>query len=441
MPVGTDGRTFAEVVKETMRLCGLIENEGTYTAGTTTTGTDATNERVPTAQANSLVGQFLFFWEGTGVGDYHEISSYGTIGVHTWAVAGTAPTTTTKWVRTRINPQRVIDAIDEATRKARSEQAIEFQDESLITNNLLDYFGTMEHWDDGAAVAPEGWTAGGAGVAVARQGTTVAQGTYSARVTAGGGAVGTLTRTISTELNDLIKGQTLHLLGMINEAVAADLTVRVAVTKTDGTAATGSPLDITGTLASNIWQEIEDFATRSIAIPDPVASVAVSTRSALSAVTYVDDLWLGGPTLRNYLLPRVAIGIGDTIEMESGYRSRRYTTKLYYGSDWEVRRRGYPDGTSAYREIHFFSHVPLPSARHLRMTLYREPDVVTATSNVETEPAWLAHKAAVRVVEQQKISDDNLNRLTIIRSSLADMERSPQGKPHRSKPIHWFETR
>ena len=435
MSVGVADRALPLVIKETLRLGGFIKNEGTSTAGSTTSLTDAANERTPTAQANSLAGQYLWMFSGTGVSQQAEIISYGSIGVFTWSPTLTSPATDTGWVRCSIRPQRAIDAIDEATRKARRKQAVEFLDESVMTNNLLGYPGTMEHWEDGNSVAPEGYTAGGAGVAVARESTIVAQGGYSVKVTAGGGAVGTLTRTLPTELNIVMKGQRLTLLGMMAENVAGDITARVAITNSAGTATNS---DWVATLEGNRWQEIADITPTSTPIvTDPNGSVAFSTRSALSAVTYGDDFCLYGPHLYNYLLPRVAIGIAPEILMESGYRTRIFKTKLYYGADWEVTSRYYPDGTAAYREIHFFN--PMPSARHLRMTLYKEPDVVTGSSGVQCNPAWLAHSAALRLCEQQRLSEENTQRIAYLREELARMERTSIGNVTHGKPVIWFE--
>ena len=437
--VGTADRVLALVIKEVLRLCGYIEYEGTSTAGTTTSLTDAANLRVPTAQANSITGKFYWMFSGTGIGQQPEIITYGSVGVGTWSPTLASPAADTGWCICKIRPQRAIDAIAEETRKARRKQAIEFLDESVMTNNLLGYYPTFEHWESGASSAPDGFTLGGSGAAVARESTIVAQGEYSVKVTAGGGAVGTLTRTLPTELNHLIKGQSLQLLGMIAENVAADLTVRVAVVSADGTT---TNTDRAGTLTGNRWEELEDISTASISIPDPVRSVALSTRTAVSAVTYADDLFLGGPYLLDYPLPFQAIGIGMTILMETAYRSRIFTRELKYGADWIVGRRGVPETIGSLRQIHFLR--PLPSARHLRMTLYREPDVVTSFSaNVEPTPSWLAHAAAVRLMGQENIEPESpaAFRLSGLKAELKRLEGTSEGDVMKDKPIVWFETR
>ena len=51
--------------------------------------------------------------------------------------------------------------------------------------NLLSN-GNFENWSAGTAVAPDGWTLGGAGASVAREATIIKQGTYSAKLTRAG---------------------------------------------------------------------------------------------------------------------------------------------------------------------------------------------------------------------------------------------------------------
>lgn len=416
-------RTLAAVVAEVARLGGWWRNAGTATAGTTTTLTDATNERTPVTEANSVKGTFLYFTGGTGAGDEHEIheSGYSTIGVMGWATAGTAPTTSTTYVRMAIRPQLILDAIAEVTRESWRKQAKPYTTEAIVTNNLLMHYGAMEEWAAGASSAPDGFTLGGAGAAVARESTIIAQGLYSAKVTAGAGAVGTLTRTLPRELVSRCKGETLFLLGLIAENVVGDITVRVDVTKTDGTAATGSPHDREGTLTGDRWQELEDINATGISIPDPVGSIAVSTRSALSAVTYADDLVLYGPPIYDYDLPATLIGLQTTIWMETDYRSGKFTIPLRYGDDWKIIKK---DGSAA-RLLHF--HRPLPSARHLRIEGYRAPDVITAaTSNVEPKPTWLAHAAAVRLVGQVGAGSDHVD-VDALKAKLESLEGSTEG--------------
>ena len=436
MAVAVDNRTLAAVVAEVSRLGGWWRNAGTFSAGTTTTGTDTVNERTPVVEANSVSGNFLYSTAGTGAGDEHEISSYGTIGVYTWAVAGTAPTTTTTYIRMAIRPQLILDAIAEVTRQAAWKQAIPYLSEALVTNNLLMHFGAMEEWTNGAASAPDGFTLGGAGAAVARVTSPIHQGNYAAELTAGGGAVGTLTRTIPFELYEAVNNTSLRLYGFVRAANAADVTVRVTVT--NGTSATGTS---TNTDRANTYtgryESLDDISSATISATEPVTALDVQVRAVAAAVVYVDDLALCGPYLYNYDLPAVLVALEPTIWMETAFGNRQFTIPLYHGADWEIVKQD--SSGSAYRQIHFFR--PQPSARHLRIKGYRAPDVqTTATSNVDPNPVWLAYAAAVRLVGQVGAGSDRVN-VDALRAELRRLEGGIEGNPHKNVIIIPIESR
>ena len=380
-------------------------------------------------EANSVSGHFLYSTAGTGAGDQHEVSSYGTIGVFTWAVAGTAPTSTTTWIRMAIRPQLILDAIDEVTRRAWRKQAIPYLSEAIVTNNLLTN-GSMEEWSSGASSAPDGWALAGAGAAVARTGpdsSNRAQGIYAAQVTAGGGAVGTLTKTLPIHLMRLCDGTSLTLLGIMQGATAADVVARVAITNSAGTV---TNTDRTGTLAGNRWEELSDISSSGISCPDPVADIALQLRTAAGLNGFFDDMVLHGPHLYNYPLPRVLIGLGPIIWMETAYRNNQFTIPLYYGADWIIQGQDsvLADSQITERVLHLIRS--LPSGRHLRIAGYRAPDVqATATSNVEPNPVWLATAAAVRLMEQQDIAPGSSaeRRLNNLRLELARLEATTEG--------------
>ena len=419
MTVAVAAQTLGEVFLHVAQLSGFWLNQGTATAGTALTLTDATNERTPTASDLAIVGKFLYIWGGVAAGTDRELTAYGTIGVFTWVGNATTPTTTSTWVRLAVRPQLIIDAIAAVTRRAAYKQALPYVSEALVTNNLLMHYGAMEEWAGGASAASDGFTLGGAGASVAREATVVAQGLYSVAVTAGAGAVATYARTLPTYLNQLIQGRTLYLLGMIAENVAADITVRVAVTDTAG-AATNT--DRVGTLTGNRWQELGNISTAGISVPDPVGSVAFSTRTALSAVTYADDLVLCGPPLYDYDIPATLIGMEPTIWMETGYRTNKFTIPLVYNHDWTLIPR---DGSTA-RTLHF-THA-LPSARHLRINGVRAPDVqTTVTSNVEPNPEWLALAATVELLGMLPTTDESQTLLAGRQEELREMEKGPIG--------------
>lgn len=434
MTVAVSQRTLAQVVKEVLRLGGYIVPgaEGTSTAGGTTSLTDAANFRTPTAQAGAVTGKYLWMHSGTGIGQQAEIITYGTIGVFTWSPTLTSPAGDTGWILCTTRPQRAIDAIAEVTRRAAYKQAVPYMSEALVTNNLLQGYGSMEEWASGATSAPDGWTLAGAGAAVARIGpdsSNKVQGTYAAQVVAGGGAVATLTRTIPQDLANLVAGQSLTLLGTMNGLAAGDAVVRVTVTATT-TAQTNT--DRTLTLANNVWQELSDISQAGIATPKPLSNIIVSLRTLAGATNYFDDIVLYGPRLYDYELPYSLIGLEPIITMESGYRTLQFTEELHYGADWTIIKQDSALAISpASARILRFNR-PLPSGRHLRIKGYRAPTVqTTQSSNVDPNPSWLAHAATEYLLEGERPTEQTEQRLANVRAWLRD--------PHNAAEVNTVE--
>lgn len=424
MAVAVSTRVLGLLVQDVARLTGDLRNSGTATAGSTTSLTDATRERTPVANVNALAGQYLYSTEGTGAGDIHEITAYGTIGVMGWAVAGTAPTTTTTWIRLSRDPQAIVDIINGVTRRAAWKQAQPYQSLSIVTNNLLQYYGAGHEFTSGASSAPDGWTLAGAGSSVAREATVVGHGPYSIALTAGAGAVGTLTRTLPFSLGRALDGASLTLHGLLAENVASDGVVRVAITNNAGTVTNAAP-ERTGTLAGNRWQELKDISTASIAVSDPAQTIAVQIRAVESAVIYANDIILFGPQpIHDYDLPPVLIGLEPVIMMESGAYTGQFTIPLLYGQNWTIAPQ---DGLGATRTSILRLLQDLPNGRHLLIRGVRAPDTVAATANVEPNSEWLALAAAVQILRGDPPSADRDGRLADLRAELRDMEKTPEG--------------
>ena len=420
MAVAVAARTLGQVFVRVAQLARLWENQGTATAGTTTTLTDATNERMPIANKNARVGKFLYVFGGTSIGTIRELIDYATLGIYTWVGAATAPDTTSTWILVKVNPNLILDAIASVTRMGAFLQAQPYVSEAIVTNNLLHHYGAMEEWAAGTSSAPDGWTLGGAGAAVARSTTAIRQGLYSASLTPGAGAAGTLTRTLPNEMLRLLDSQSLTLLGFMANTTAADAIVRVTTTNSAGTA---TNTDRTSTYASDRLEDLRDISQASISVPDNVVSVAVQLRGiAAAAACYFDDIILYGPRLYDYDLPATLIGMEPTIWMETDYGNHRFTLPLVYNHDWHLIKR---DGSTA-RTLHFTK--ALPSARHLRINGVRAPDVQTTVgSNVEPNPEWLALSAAVNLVRSQPFSDEQRALLRDLQGELDKMERQPEG--------------
>jgi hypothetical protein len=425
-------RTVGETFKEAARLAGYILNEGTTTAGSTTSATDATNESTPTAQSDEVTGTFFYGVSGDGAGNADEIVTYSTIGVMVWNTAGTSPGTNTKWIRISRRPQIIIDAMADVTRAAAKLQARAYTFEGILTNNLLSHILSGQEWDNGNSSAPTGTTLANANIA--REGTIVGFGDFSIKLT-GSGAVGTLTRDIPFYALRNLDGQALELLGLMANTTAADGVVRVTMVDKDGTTTT---TDFTSTYASNRFEELTDISADFVAAPSDLVSMSVQLRSKNGTNVYFNDIGLYGPILYDYDLPPTMIGALAEIDLEfqrsffrAGTITRQYIgPALHHGRAWKVIRRD----NALTRTLHLTR--ALPRGLHLRIHGFRAPDVVTATaSNVEPNPVWLALATAIHLLE----ADGPSPRLSDLRAQMVDMQNTDTGNPWRHDHPVWFE--
>lgn len=85
----------------------------------------------------------------------------------------------------------------------------------------------------------------------------------------------------------------------------------------------------------------------------------------------------------------------------------------------------------------------LPSGRHLRIKGFRAPDVQgTYSSNVDPNPSWLVHAAAVRLVEQERNKSATRKQdLSDLREELARLEKTKEGNTLMGVGVKWIETR
>ncbi len=436
MAVVTPNRTVGNIYRDVARMSGQTLNQGIATAGATTSLTDAISEQTPTAQAADVTGTFIYVDVGTSAGTAKEINAY-TLGAMVWSGTVVAPDATSTWVRTRCNPQIILEAIAAVQRLYAFRYPQDYLTEAIVTNSLLSPYGAVEEWAGGAAAAPDGWALSGAGAAVARESTIIAQGLYSQKLTAGGGATGVLTYTVPQDVLAMLDGQTITLQGWIAASVAGDVTVRVAYTNSAGTT---TNTDWTSTLTTNRWQRLEDITTAGVVLPDPVVAVTVSLRAVASAVVYADDIALLGPNLRIYDVPATLIGIQPVIEMETAFGSRIYKEVLRNGQAWLTMP---VDSTSSQkRRIQFLTD--LPSGRHLRIRGYRASSVVsTTTSNVEMNPEALTLYAAKRVLESLPVTEEIDTRLKRVAAEI-DMQKRENPEVmdgRRYKQAIWLENR
>ena len=432
MAEAVERRTAGQVFTAIARMGGYIAAEGTGTAGATTSITDATRMRTPVPQANTIIGKWLYFPSGTAAGDYHEVSAYGTIGVLTWAVAGTAPDSTTTWLLLTKHPQAILDAMSDETREAAFDQAIAYPFHGLITNNLLGDGLSGQEWDNGATSAPTGTVM--ANATIARDGSVRVIGRYSGALT-GSGAVGTLNVTVPPELVvNLLDGQSLTLKGYTSETTAADVVIRVITTTTAGVA---TNTDRTGTYAGARWEQLKDISTAVITQSDPAGVLEVEVRVKDGVTGNYQSILLYGPYLREQDLPPTMIGMEPEVLMESGWGKTDWKKRYRRGEGFHTMRQEV--GTTIRRKIIW--HQNMPHERHLLINGFRAPDVVTAAAtNVEPNPQWLTRAACRRLLESDRTTEDTRAKLVAIGRWFDNPRNADAIKPNRKKKLDFFET-
>lgn len=440
-------RTVGQVFVAAVELSGDWLNAGTATAGATTSLTDALHEQTPVANADAIKGTFLYTPSGTGSGQQAEINAYATLGVMGFTAITTAPDTTTTWVRIRRRPQIILDAMRMVLEENQLKHALAYPSEAFITGNLLGYAGTFEEWVAGTSTAPRGWTAGGAGVAVARESTIVRAGLYSAKITAGAGAPGTLTYTVPEHILRQIGGQSVTLWGAIAESAAADGRITLNATDKGGTSTVKT---YQGTYASNRWEELKDISSAAFSLPDPVKALTVICRSIAGQTCYFDDLvlfggysprameWFAGDNSGTIPYP---VALKPIIWAETAYGNRKYELPLRYGVHWNIERA---EPTAASPQIRL---VDAPTPRHLRIDGFSVPGggnwpttlVATATNTVPLNPNYLAVATAYKSLQMGMPTgmDSKVHetRMASLKAMLMEMEKDDRGNPNRNEKM------
>ena len=217
MAVATTQITFAEAIYQVALHAGLVRYQGTATAGTTTSLPDATNMRVPTAQANEILGKYLLKRGGTGAGEFNEIKEGGyAIGVMTWQTADTAPTSTTTWALLAIHPGIIVSALQDVQRAAAFSHAQPHPSEAIVFGSLIQ--GAFEEWPDGVTSKPQGWeTPSNATLVQLTSSTTPArvQGGFGMQILDTSSGTGYIDAIVPQRLYLKLEGQTLYMKGVI----------------------------------------------------------------------------------------------------------------------------------------------------------------------------------------------------------------------------------
>jgi hypothetical protein len=373
-----DAQTVAQLVREIADALGDNLVEGTATAGASGTLTDTVN--VTFEETNELEGGWIAILAGTSIGDERNIKESTAAGLITprggnWTAQ---PDTTSKYVVTKQwRPTQYVRAIAAAIRAVQHSHVIPLDDvdgslDELITlGDILSSDGNgngqMEKWANGAALAPDGWTAGGSGVAVARESGTdnVRRGTYSAKVTSSSTNVGQLSQSIRHF--ERYAGQ----LVTFKAWLSVDTTTKALIRVGDGGVSTA--VTAVGAAAALVWEELSvDFTLDD----DPKGlDVDLECQGSSAVVAYWDDVRLLAQTIQIFeydLVDRLVFLAGVQEEMgsnnEAGYRE-------------ELIRRAWRVEQGASPKLIFKREFYTPlKGQHVRLRGQAHPASITVSS-------------------------------------------------------------
>lgn len=442
MVVAVAQMTHAEAVYQVARLGGYVHAQGTTTAGSTTSGTDATNQRTPVANANLITGKFFWGRSGDAIGQGDELTSYATIGVMTWNTAGTSPGSNTSWALMSINPDLIIEALTDVQRKAAFTHAQAHPSLAIITNNLLNSSGVFEEWTSGTTSPPDGWEAASNANILQLTSSSTPQrvsSSFAMQVTDTSSGTGFIDYIVPKKHYLRLESVSLRALGVLAQNAATTGRVQIRVTDTPNTTTTQEyDNDQTG----ERWQELHDLNTASFALPSTINDLRLRVLArSTGGETQVDDLLLhGGPAITDYDLPNTLIGAERNILMENGYRTGQYTARLQFGRGWTFVRDF--DGTPQIR-LASSGHGGIPTGRHLWINGYKAPTVVTSGStNVEVDPEFLTRAAAIQVLSQGSRNSESREieawgRLAELKAWMLQPENQRHVNPNRDKQIIW----
>lgn len=378
--------TVAALVPEIASFLGDLVVDGTATAGDANTITDTVN--LTQAADDDLKGRWVSIHTGTAIGDQRNIlsSSASADSLDADAAWSATPDTSSKYIVTRNwRPRQYLDAVASAVRRVIKDHLVPLDDldgnihELITTNDLLctdgNGNGQMEVWTNGAAQAPDGWTIGGAGAAVARISTSneVRRGKYSARLTSNGSALAQLTQDIKHF--ERYQGKTVTMRAWVLTNTTARTLLRIADGVTTSTVA--------GSAAAGVWEELSlEFTINE----NPTQlQIDFETTAGGAVVSHWDDVRLisDGVTIYSYDLPSRLMYLLDVREA-LGSGSAGTQAEDAYGM--ALGRRSYFIERGANPTLNFINGYYIPSRNHkLRLSGQAHPALIT---NSVPATAW-----------------------------------------------------
>ena len=281
-------KTLGGMVVELATMMGDNIIDGTADSGSTST---IVEDILVDADDSVLLGAWVYVYGGTAAGDKRRITTF-TAGSDRITVtpnfSGTIDTSSTYVVTRQYSPFEYERAIKTAQRLIGSTGNLKQANlRSIITGNPYQN-GNFDQWAAGTSAAPDGWTAFGSSVTIAREATQVRIGDFSVKVTTASAESG-----ISQGATRIgrFRGQRLSLRGWVWNNTAGEAAIRL----TDGV--TTKTEDNSG---SSNWEYLEtDPFTMSDAATELTASFRVDTGTK---VGYCSALWLPATVEHEYEL-------------------------------------------------------------------------------------------------------------------------------------------
>jgi hypothetical protein len=417
----TRGESFLEVAD----LLGALEESGTATGGSSTTLVDSKLASYP-ADDNLNYYQ-LYIYDGTAQGDKRTITDFTkSSGTCTATAFSATPDTTSKYaiLRPGWDSARIIRSINAAIRSVRSLHRLREDNSELVIGDMLSYYfkgaGGMEKWDNGAASAPNGYTAFGTSVSVARE-SSIIHGSdrshlYSVKLTSNSTNEAGLRFSIPDYGRWAGSSFSVSCWIQVNTASRAQLRM------SDGTTTTVSD----AITLVNAWQKITIGSTAVADVPTQLYFELYITADAGGVVVaYFDDHMVINESeeLRDYAIPSNIVELGCVMQESNNagiYYEMLANSISYQG--WriggtesnprlvlkdEAARVLHSPGMPRENSLTPKGIVALTKGRHLQLIAMSAPAVLTSDDdNLPVNPNYVKYYAASDVAASQ-FGDDS----------------------------------
>ncbi len=285
------------------------------TVDSATAGTLVDSDLVD-ADASRLQGAWSGVITGTGIGQARRISGFTASSdsaaiVPNWT---TTPAAADRYfISSRWSPFQHDQALRQGQRIGAYTNFKELVDRTIILGSPLQN-GTFDQWSGGAAAAPDGWTASGAGLVTAREATIIRNGLFSLKMS--GSTAEARERQIISAGPYL--GLTVTLRGWVYTRTAADATLRITARDSNGTALAGGTISASPSATGWRYLELAGYT-----VPAAAADLAIDLLHAANGnEIYWSSVWPdpGLPAGMSYLLDadQAILWLPDDLRMSAG---------------------------------------------------------------------------------------------------------------------------